>query len=71
MLFDFKLTAALLAVLGATLSEAADSVSASNLTLYAYGSNITGLAVFYGDGMNNGLIYLFRSLYHSVIMSQY
>lgn len=70
MLFDFKL-AAPLAILGATLCEAVDSVSASNLTLYAYGRNITGLTVFYGDGMNNDLIYLFRSLYHSIIMSQY
>ncbi|KFY81323.1 hypothetical protein V500_11531 [Pseudogymnoascus sp. VKM F-4518 (FW-2643)] len=50
MLFDFK-PAALLAILGATLCEAADSVSASNLTLYAYGRNITGLTVFYGDSL--------------------
>lgn len=65
MLFDFKL-AALLAILGAALCEAVDSVSASNLTLYAYGTNITGLTVFYGDGMNNGPIYLFLSLYHNI-----
>lgn len=53
MLFDFKFIAALLAIPGAISSNAADPIDPSNLTLYAYGKNISGLTVFYGDGMDN------------------
>lgn len=69
MPFNFKLIAALLAISWVSLSEAADSAIASNLTLYAYGGNITGLTIFYSDGMNDGSAYFFQSLCHSIIMS--
>jgi hypothetical protein len=53
MLFNSKFIAALLAIPGATSSNAADPIDPSNLSLYAYGRNISGLTVFYGDGMDN------------------
>ncbi|OBT58233.1 hypothetical protein VE04_01301 [Pseudogymnoascus sp. 24MN13] len=51
MLFNSKFIAALLAIPGATSSNAADPIDPSNLSLYAYGRNISGLTVFYGDGL--------------------
>ena len=54
MLFDTKFLAALLAISGVNASRTINSrAAASNYTLYAYGTNITGLNVFYADGMNN------------------
>ncbi|KFY37259.1 hypothetical protein V494_04840 [Pseudogymnoascus sp. VKM F-4513 (FW-928)] len=41
----------LLAITRVASSQAVDPTSASNLTLYAYGRNITGLTVFYADGL--------------------
>ncbi|KFY13666.1 hypothetical protein V492_03118 [Pseudogymnoascus sp. VKM F-4246] len=42
---------ALLAITRVASSQAVDPTSASNFTLYAYGRNITGLTVFYADGL--------------------
>lgn len=58
MLFDTKFLAALLAISGVNASMTIKSrAAASNLTLYAYGTNITGLNVFYADGMINDSIH--------------
>ena len=58
MLFDTKFLAALLAISGVNASRTINSrAAASNYTLYAYGTNITGLNVFYADGMNNDSVH--------------
>lgn len=62
MLFDTKFLAALLAISGVNASKLIKSrAAASNLTLYAYGTNITGLNVFYADGMNNDSMHFLPS----------
>lgn len=71
MFFNAKFVAALLAICGGVEAKTAlkSRTAASKLSLYAYGTNITGLSVFYADSMNNDSIYSRLSLHASVMIS--
>lgn len=72
MIFATKLVVPLLAISGVDAFKPIKPRSAaSNVTLYAYGANITGLSIFYADSMNNNSIHPFLSLNYCVFISKY